>query len=315
MESPLSSPRADPPPLKVAAVIATYNSASLLPGCIDSILSQTYPVDEIVVVDDGSQDNTREVVEAYPHPVRYLWQTNRGVSAARNKGIQESTCPWVALLDADDRWYPDKIERQVHALAKDPMAALCYAGRTLVYPDGKEAPDPAPAVKALWPRLRYANPVTPSTLLMRRDLILGAGGFDEELKAFEDWELVCRLIRACRIVAVEEPLIWYHVGHGSLSHDIDLMLDSIVPLLEKGPLRGLTGAERWWWRQRGLSAELWRCAMRAREVGLPWRALALSLRSVVLWPSPFFLPQRYHSLAAYILRPKFHSANERIATH
>lgn len=308
MEPPPLKPDANHAPMKIAAVIPAYNCARFLPECLDSVLSQTYPVAEIIVVDDGSQDNTREVVESYPAPVRYLWRPNGGVSAARNTGIQQSTCPWVAILDADDRWEPHKIERQVEALAPVPMAALCYTGCTRVYPDGSRVPELAVPISKIWPRLRYGNPVNFSSVLMRRDLVMALGGFDEELKACEDWEWACRMIRALPTVAVEEPLVIYRVHHDSLSHDIDVMLEAIGQLLDKGPFKNLTGMERWCWRRRCLSAEIYRCALRARELGRPGKALVLCLRSLATWPSPIFLPQRYKSLLVYLLSPKLRDA-------
>jgi glycosyltransferase involved in cell wall biosynthesis len=299
--------------MKIAAVIPAYNSAQFLPECLDSVLSQTYPVAEIIVVDDGSQDSTREVVESYPAPVRYLWRPNGGVSAARNMGIRESTCPWVAILDADDQWEPHKIERQVEAIAVDPLAAFCYTGCVRVYPDGTRVPGLAVPAGKLWPRLRYGNPVNFSSVLMRRDLLLATGGFDEKLKACEDWEFACRMIRAFPIVAVEEPLVVYRVHYDSLSYDLDAMLGAMGPLLEKGPLKNLTGMERWWWRRRCLSAEIYRCALRAREMRLPWKTWALCLRSIATWPFPFFMPYRYKSLLIYTLQPKFPGGRARDA--
>src|SRR6185295_19151753 len=94
--------------MKISVIIPAYNQARWLPECIESALQQTLTAHEIIVVDDGSTDDTREVVSRYP--VRHIYQKNAGVSAARNRGIQEATGEWIALLDGDDYWLPRKLE-------------------------------------------------------------------------------------------------------------------------------------------------------------------------------------------------------------
>ncbi|MFZ9033203.1 MAG: glycosyltransferase family 2 protein, partial [Anaerohalosphaeraceae bacterium] len=106
--------------LKISAVIPAYNAEKYIARSINSVLNQTCPVDEIIVVDDGSTDSTAEVIKSYGGKVRYIHQQNAGVSAARNTGIQAATCEWVAFLDADDEWLPEKIERQVENIKNNP---------------------------------------------------------------------------------------------------------------------------------------------------------------------------------------------------
>jgi glycosyltransferase involved in cell wall biosynthesis len=288
--------------LEVAAIIPAYNSAHWLRPCIESILGQTYPITEIIVIDDGSQDNTREVVESYGNAVRYYWRPNGGLSAARNTGVEQTTSPWIAFLDADDRWTPRKIELQVRALEANPQAVLCYTRMVLVSPDGAQQVGELTPPDRLWPILRYANQITPSTVVMSRDAFLKAGRFDEELKACEDWDLWFRLGPQSRMVAVDEPVTLYRLTPNSLSSKIDLMLASVERMLAKTLLRDLTGWRRWCWRRRVWSAELWRCAVTAREVRSP-RALPLLLRSIATWPLPWFIPMRFKSLLVYLLRP------------
>ena len=104
----------------VSVVIPAYNSAEYLPRTIDSVLAQTLPADEIIIVDDGSTDNTKEVVEKYSEKVRYIYQENAGASAARNTGIKAANSQWIAMLDADDEWTTDKLKRQVDLLKRNP---------------------------------------------------------------------------------------------------------------------------------------------------------------------------------------------------
>ncbi|MHC5139531.1 MAG: glycosyltransferase family 2 protein, partial [Planctomycetota bacterium] len=102
--------------LTISAVIPAYNAAKYIARSIDSVLAQTHPVDEIVIVDDGSTDNTAAIIKDYGDKVRYIHQPNAGVSAARNTGIEAATGNWIAFLDADDEWLPEKIKRQVENL-------------------------------------------------------------------------------------------------------------------------------------------------------------------------------------------------------
>lgn len=107
-------------PLRVTVVIPAYNSQQYIARAVDSVLNQTRSVDEIIVVDDGSADKTIEIVKCYGEKVRYLRQENAGASAARNTGILAANSDWIAFLDADDEWLPDKIERQMELLVRNP---------------------------------------------------------------------------------------------------------------------------------------------------------------------------------------------------
>ena len=106
--------------ITISAIIPAYNAEKYLARSIDSVLAQTCPVDEIIVVDDGSTDKTAEIIKRYGDKVRYIHQDNAGVSAARNAGIHAATGDWIAFLDADDEWLPKKIERQVENLTRNP---------------------------------------------------------------------------------------------------------------------------------------------------------------------------------------------------
>src|SRR5687768_11860549 len=108
--------------MEISAVIPSYNYAHYLARAIDSVLAQTYAVKEVIVIDDGSTDNTREVVAKYGEPVRYVYQNNAGLSAARNAGIRLACTPWIGLLDSDAWWMPAKVEEQVKKLSAQPDA-------------------------------------------------------------------------------------------------------------------------------------------------------------------------------------------------
>ena len=107
----------------VSVVIPAYNSAEYICRTIDSVLAQTLPADEIIVVDDGSSDNTKEIVEKYSAKVNYIYQENAGASVARNTGIESTSCEWIAFLDADDEWVADKLKLQIELLKRNPELA------------------------------------------------------------------------------------------------------------------------------------------------------------------------------------------------
>jgi len=111
---------------KVAVIIPTYNRAALIERALASVIAQSYAAAEIIVVDDGSTDNTQQIIEANYAQIRYLQQTNKGVSAARNAGINATSCEWICLLYSDDSWQPDKLEKQRKALTENPDYLFCH---------------------------------------------------------------------------------------------------------------------------------------------------------------------------------------------
>ena len=148
--SGMSASGSGPNQLTVSVVIPTYNRADTVPRAVQSVLAQTWPAKEIVVVDDGSSDNTREVLSGQGPQVKYVYQDNQGVSAARNTGIRAASGDLIALLDSDDEWEPWKLELQIAAFREFPDLLIvgtdCYAiepGET--YQQKLHAPDAARA--------------------------------------------------------------------------------------------------------------------------------------------------------------------------
>lgn len=212
---------------KVSVIIPTYNRASLLRDAIDSVLHQTFTDLELVVVDDGSTDNTEEVLCSITDPrVRYFKQPNRGVSAARNAGIQATTSEFVAFLDSDDLFLPERISIQMTVIDHDPDVGLVYC---LFYSTKNGGPKKLQG-KCYPSDLRLlaegAN-IPFSTILMQRSWLEQLGGFDEKLVMAEDRELIFRLFMAgCRMTCVPQPLViirWQKIG---LSRDIHRYTDS-----------------------------------------------------------------------------------------
>jgi GT2 family glycosyltransferase len=291
-------------PTSVSAVIPTFNCARLLRHALASALAQTVPLREIIVVDDGSTDDTAEVVASLGPAVTYVRQPNSGPSAARNRGAHMASGSWLAFLDADDQWMPDKIRRQLAAAHASPDAVLVYTATSLVYADGtrrlREAVPPA----QLWPLLRYRNCLTDSTVLVRRNVFLEHGGFNSDLRTCEDWDLWARIRAHHSVTYVPDALCAYSIRPGSLSSNIDQMLVDTAAILEPTLLVGLTGIPRRLWRRRIVAAQLFGAALTALEAGQASRARRLLCRSAATWPAPHFMPERWRELVAVLLGPQ-----------
>jgi glycosyltransferase involved in cell wall biosynthesis len=204
---------------RVSVVIPTHNRAHLIQRALRSVLEQTVQDWECFVVDDGSVDDTESVVRAIGDArVQYLRHpVNRGGSAARNTGIRAAQGKWVGFLDSDDEWLPRKLERQLAQLEASelPDLALVYSGFTTVRGDS-ETPPTAPVYRGrVFDQLLRSNVIGSTSLaLVRRDVLLALGGFDEALPAKQDVDLWLRLARDHQVDFVPEPLVRMHEGRG-----------------------------------------------------------------------------------------------------
>jgi hypothetical protein len=280
--------------MRISVIIPAHNSAAVIDRAIVSALGQTMPPEEIVVVDDGSTDGTRARVSRYGDRVKYLWQANAGPSAARNRAVGAARGEWVAFLDADDAWQPDKLQRQWQALEAAPGAALAYTHTWFVYDGGHRDLRPSPDARLLWPQLRYRNALITSSVLVRRDQVVAAGGFDERLRVCEDWDLWVRLYRRARFVRVDAPLVDYHITPASASTDIGRMLSGVELMTATTLLDDLSGPRKWLWRRRIMGAQLYCVALTARESGRS--PMSWLLRSVAQWPLPTLAAGRYFAI-------------------
>lgn len=225
----------------VTVVVPLYRNRYTVLEAVASAVSQTRPPDEVVVVDDGSDDGSPEAVaEAFPS-VRVLHQENAGPAAARNAGWREATTEWVAFLDADDTWEPEKLERQLEAASLLPGAGLVACNWSP--PGSRAGPPPPPGRRAR--RLSgidilLLNRFQTSTVLVRRSVLESVGGFDPMLDGTEDWELWLRCSRACEVVKLDESLVRYRDTAGSYSKDGERYRTAMrATLARELPLSGL----------------------------------------------------------------------------
>ncbi|HJT77353.1 MAG TPA: glycosyltransferase [Gemmataceae bacterium] len=191
----------------VSVVTPTYNYAAFLGDAVRSALAQTYADVEVLVVDDGSTDDTEAVVAALGERVRFFRQDRAGPSAARNRAILQARGAYVAFLDADDRWLPAKLARQVALMESDPRLVLSYTDFCRGEADRPRLADydHRATGDVFYPLLRQ-NFIHTSTVLLRRDALARAGLFDPSLRGSEDLELWLRLARVGAVGCVEEVL-------------------------------------------------------------------------------------------------------------
>lgn len=199
----------------VSVVIPTFDRQSVLPRALESVLAQTRPVDEIIVVDDGSTDGTAAMVADEFPMARLVGQENLGVSAARNRGIELATGEWIAFLDSDDEWKPEKIERQLLALAAHPMDRVCHTDEIWIRHHRRVNPRRKHA-KFGGSIYRYCLPLcamSPSSILIHRSVFDEVGVFDEDLPACEDYDLWLRICARLPVHYLDQALVVKYGGH------------------------------------------------------------------------------------------------------
>ncbi len=250
--------------MKISVVIPAKNRAHTLPRCLDSVLDQTLPAHETIVVDDSSDDNTRAVVEGYAQRgVRLArLETGRGAQAARNHGIRIATGDWIAFQDSDDVWLPHKLERQVHALSK-----CASHSNKAVHCDGLKrnlSEDSVSKINiGLFEGHCYAKlllesgPMFPGLLVSKIDLE-AIGLLDENCPSYQEWETAIRLASVCEFVHVREPLFeWtWHSGE-TISKDLRRDVRGFHYVIEKHrqEIVRVHGYRRW---RRATLFNVWR---------------------------------------------------------
>ncbi|NND90891.1 MAG: glycosyltransferase [Granulosicoccus sp.] len=199
----------------ISAIIPTCNRRPLLSVAIESVLSQSLPVHELIVVDDGSDDGTTEWLKrCYPRII-LIRQSNHGVSHARNRAIEKASGQWIALLDSDDRWYPDKLAEQVSALRLSPGLRFCHCDEHWQR-NGRRVNPRRKHRKYGGDVFAHCLPlccISPSATLIHRSLFDQVGMFDESLPACEDYDLWLRICSCEEVLYVDKPLLEKRGGH------------------------------------------------------------------------------------------------------
>ena len=200
---------------KVSVIIPTYNRGEVVLRALRSVFAQDHAVDQVIVVDDGSTDDTIERVERNFPGVELIVQTNHGVSHARNRGIERARNEWLAFLDSDDEWLPGKITAQLAAIMSDGISRVCHSDEIWVR-NGRR-------VNPMNKHRKYGGDIflhclprcvmSPSSVVLHRSVVEELGGFDETLPVCEDYELWLRIACQTTVLYVPEKLLIKYGGH------------------------------------------------------------------------------------------------------
>ena len=197
----------------ISVIIPAFNRAHTLPKALDSVLSQTLKPREIIVVDDGSTDETNAVLANYPG-LCIISQDNRGVSAARNMGIKKAGGEWLAFLDSDDEWLKEKLEKQWDAICIDDKL-ICHTEEIWIR-NGKRVNPMKKHQKFggwIYERCLPLCVISPSSVMIHRSVFKDVGVFDESLEVCEDYDLWLRICAKYSVLFIDEPLIVKYGGH------------------------------------------------------------------------------------------------------
>jgi len=224
----------------VSVIIPTHNRQAFIGEAVRSALEQTYKPMEVIVVDDGSTDNTREVISHFDHAITYIYQERTERSKARNAGFKHSRGEYIAFLDSDDVWERHKVERQVAILDAEPDVGVVYTGMSYLDTYGRTIKGPisekrSEAVgQSLYEILMTENIVgSPSTVMVRRGCLAKAGLFDETMRSCEDLDLWRRLAEHYRFYRISEPLAGFRLHSGNTQNDRSVMAEGYETILLK----------------------------------------------------------------------------------
>lgn len=221
---------------KVSVIIPTFNRAYCLHEAIDSVLVQTFQDFELIVVDDGSSDNTLEVVRGYGPKIKCIYQENKGLSSARNRGIKEASGEFVAFLDSDDIWLPEKLNRQIDIFQKENIIGLVSTRAEVIDEQGNSLGiyKPKKFTSSDLSGLLNAYFVVISSVMVRRSALDSLDYyFDESLKSAEDFDFCLRLSRVTQLYYLDNVEVKYRDSLNAMSKNLVKMYYSRIQILKK----------------------------------------------------------------------------------
>lgn len=287
---------ADP---EVSVIIPTYNRQQFIKEAVESVLKQTYGGYEIIVVDDGSTDGTRDILSLYRDKIKYLFQLNKGPAAARNLGVQNSRGRFIAFLDSDDIWLPHKLEKQLEILLTNPAAAFVCSEAYVI--------DEEYCLRNHWKKnkdniesfdgLRQDNFVCTQTVLLRRECFNEVGGFDTQLSNAQDYDLWLRLSMKYPFLYINEPFCLIRMHASNNTKNTDGRVNSYRKILRKKELwRTMPFLKR---RQRiaGIYNDFAKCYARAKRYS---KASFYNLKAIMQYP--LFGVKNYYLTVSYFLK-------------
>jgi glycosyltransferase involved in cell wall biosynthesis/peptidoglycan/xylan/chitin deacetylase (PgdA/CDA1 family)/ubiquinone/menaquinone biosynthesis C-methylase UbiE len=225
--------------IEISVIIPAFNGGTTITQTIESLLSQTYSAWEAIVVDDGSNDNTVEIVNAFvekDNRIRIISQPNQGVSVARNTGIGLAKYDWLLFLDSDDWIGKGHLERMTHTLSSNSNIDAVICGWCSVAPDGTHSnPTFAPQERDMFPLLAQYCAFVIHACIIRKSLVKLVGGFDLDLSVCEDWDMWQKIARTgAYFGTVNEVHAYYNMRHNSVSRNAELFFESALKVLNRG---------------------------------------------------------------------------------
>ncbi len=221
---------------EISVIIPAYNAARYISESIQTVLNQAYKNLEIIVVDDGSTDQTGEIAGRFCPPVRYVRQNNQGNAAARNRGISEARFEWLAFLDADDLWSPEKLQLQWEHVQTQPDRRISLTLARTFYESGDPPIDmPGFPPAELWNRLVYGQPFgcSHSGLLIHQSCFETVGNFDANLKQSVDWDLFIRLAARYELPVLPQILTYHREHQSNITQSSEVRLEMYLACLIK----------------------------------------------------------------------------------
>ncbi|MEN6474580.1 MAG: glycosyltransferase [Syntrophaceae bacterium] len=214
---------------RVSVIIPVFNAGTYLRLALESVLNQSYQDFEIIAVDDGSTDDSREILASYGKRVTCISQANKGPSAARNTGIHHAKGAFIAFLDADDLWLPTKLEKQIRFLEENPSVDFVYTDFVMIDAGGTPIRDVR--LKTITDQQTLVNTMlvhnvmngSNSSSVMKKDCFDRAGYFDETMRGCEDRDMWIRIARTCKVQVLQEPLVHYRFHQSNAHKNIPMM--------------------------------------------------------------------------------------------
>jgi len=221
----------------ISVILPAYNADKTIGLSIESVLNQTFKKFEFIVVDDGSTDNTVNIVKSYnDNRIRTITINNSGPSKARNSGIKDSHGRYISFIDSDDLWAKDKLEKQIYILSRDEKYEVAYSWSLFIDENGKyiHPLKPVGFQGNVYQKMLINNFIgSGSNILVKREALESVGYFDEEIKYGEEWDLYIRLSRLYHFGLITEYQIYYRQNFGSLSTRVDLFESGSISVVEK----------------------------------------------------------------------------------
>ncbi|MBI3314242.1 MAG: glycosyltransferase [Candidatus Omnitrophica bacterium] len=230
--------------IEISVIIPTFNRKDCLRKALQSVLSQAEVSFEIIVIDDGSTDNTRLMIERDFPQVTYIHQANQGPAAARNRGIERARGQWIAFLDSDDEWFPGKLKAQMDFFALNPDCLIAQTEEIWIR-NGKRVNPMKKHKKSggwIFEKCLPLCIISPSAVMMNRNLFEEVGLFDESLPACEDYDLWLRIAAKFPVGLIEKPYVVKYGGHADQrSHEFPAMdqfrIQSLIKIISAGGLK------------------------------------------------------------------------------